>query len=57
MLTQNPLRKETRILPPQVILGEVIETVEAATDTMKNVGQSSVIANIGLQIVMSGSMA
>ena len=56
-LPENPLRTEVKDLPPQAILGVVIESVELASSTMMNFGLSSSIGNIFVQIVLSGSMA
>ena len=55
-MTEDPLRTVSRELPPQVILGAAVETVQASSDILKNFGQSSSVANIAVQIVLSGSM-
>jgi hypothetical protein len=56
-LTDHPLRTDIRNLPPQVILGKAIESAQVASDSLKNFGQSSVIGNVIVQILLSGSMA
>ena len=56
-MTENPLRTFSSNLPPQVILGTAIEAAAAASDSLKNVGQSSTVSNVVLQIVLSSSMS
>jgi hypothetical protein len=45
-MTEDPLRIRKRKLPPQVMPGTTIEIVEKAAKIFKNVGQSSIAANI-----------
>jgi hypothetical protein len=44
-------------LPTQVFLGAATESVQAASDSMKNVGTATTASNVVLQVVLSGSMA
>ncbi len=44
-MTEDPLRTESRNLPPQVMPGRKIYIVEEATKIFKNVGQSSSATN------------
>ena len=46
LMTEDPLRTVSRELPPQVMLGAAVETVEASSGIMKGVGQSSGVTNI-----------
>ncbi len=45
-MTEDPLRTVSRELPPQVMPGATFETVEASSDILKGVGQSSSVTNI-----------
>ena len=55
-MTEDALRAVSRKLPPQVILGAKIESVEENTVIFKDVAQSSSLSNIVVQTVLSGSM-
>jgi len=46
VLAENPLRTVYKPLPQQCILGEVIEAVNKAAVTLKDVGQSVTIGNV-----------
>ena len=52
-MTEDPLRTSNIKLPPQVIPGAKIKAVEAASVILKDVGQSSSVTNIIVQIVLS----
>ena len=55
--TKDSLRTVIKEMPPQVILGAFIDSVESASATMSDAGTTMNVGNIVLQIVLSGSMA
>ncbi len=52
----NALRTEKRTVPPQLILGKVIDNVESASETLKNVCEAGVLGNFFLSAVMKAAM-
>jgi hypothetical protein len=55
-MTEDPLRTLSIKLPPQVMPGKAIEIVESFSNIFKNVGQTSIVSNIVVQTLLSGSM-
>ena len=45
-MTEGALRAVNKELPPQVILGAIIEAAEEATVNLKDVAQTSSLSNI-----------
>jgi hypothetical protein len=52
-MTEGALRAVNKELPPQVILGAIIEAAEEATVNLKDVAQTSRLSNLIVQIVLS----